>query len=268
MLASSDGFKLHIKNWLISDAKASLLLVHGLGEHSARYEHVAKALNAIGFNVYSFDLKGHGLSEGPRAFIRDISEYKADLETIYQQTPKNLPLFMLGHSMGGLILTDFLLESPKTDLKGVILTGSALEPGEDINAFKKGLIKILNWISPNIRTVKLDPNSISTDKTEVEKYINDPLVFHEAGKAGMGAALLNAMGTVKPKFNVFNYSVLIMHGGADKITNPVGSKLLYTQSPSKDKEIKIWDEAFHEIFNETNKSEVIAHMTSWLSARI
>jgi alpha-beta hydrolase superfamily lysophospholipase len=268
MATSSDGFKLHIKNWLIKDAKASLLLVHGLGEHSARYEHVAQALNSSGINVYSFDLKGHGLSEGPRAFVRDISEFRLDLETIYQQIPKGVPLFMLGHSMGGLIITDYLLESPKTNLKGVILTGPALEAGEDINAFKKVLIKILNWISPNIRTVKLDPKSISSDKGEVKKYINDPLIFHEAGKAGMGVALLSAMAIVKPKFNSFDYPVLIMHGGADKITNITGSKRLYAKSPSEDKEIKIWDKGFHEIFNETNKSEVIAHMTSWLSARV
>ena len=145
MLTSSDGFKLQVKNWHTKDAKASLLLVHGLGEHSARYEHVAQALNDISVNVYSFDLKGHGLSEGPRAFIKDISEYRADLETVYQQTPKNLPLFMLGHSMGGLIVTDFLLDSAKTDVKGVVLTGAALEAGDDINAFKKILINFLMY---------------------------------------------------------------------------------------------------------------------------
>ena len=268
MLTSSDGFKLHTKNWLIDDAKASLILVHGLGEHSARYEHVAKALNGMGVNVYSFDLKGHGLSEGPRVFITDISEYRADLETVYNNTPKELPLCILGHSMGGLIVTDFLLHKARVDVKAVILTGPALEPGDDITAFKKRLIRTLNWISPQLSTIKLDPNNISRDQETVEKYIGDPLIFHGAGKASMGVALLNGIEDVKTKFNHFNYPVLIMHGGADQITNLVGSQALYDQSPSIDKTLKVWDGAFHEIFNETNQIEVIDYMTTWLKSRI
>ncbi|MFT4653163.1 MAG: alpha-beta hydrolase superfamily lysophospholipase [Patiriisocius sp.] len=268
MPTSSDGFKLHTKNWLINDAKASLILVHGLGEHSARYEHVASALNNLGVNVYSFDLRGHGLSEGPRAFIKNISEYRTDLKTVYDSTPKDLPLCMLGHSMGGLIVTDFLLHRDIKDIKAVILTGPALEPGDDITPFKKWLIRALNWISPNLRTIKVDPTKISREQAEVEKYINDPLMFTEAGKAGIGVALLNSMADVKTQFCHFNYPLLIMHGEADQITNPDGSKALYNQSPSKDKTLKIWDDAFHEVFNETNKTEVIAYMTSWLSARI
>jgi alpha-beta hydrolase superfamily lysophospholipase len=110
MLISSDGHSLHTRNWLIDAPKASLILVHGLGEHSARYAHVAAALNKIGVNVYSFDIKGHGLSGGPRAFVKDIAEYRADLTTIYNNTPKNLPIILLGHSMGGLIVADFLLQ--------------------------------------------------------------------------------------------------------------------------------------------------------------
>ena len=267
MIDSFDGLKLHTKNWLIESPKATLLLVHGLGEHSARYEHVAKALNEIGLNVYSFDLRGHGLSEGPRAFIKDIEEFRQDLEVVYRNTPKDLPFFMLGHSMGGLIVSHFLLYNERTDVKGVVLTGSALEVGDDITPTKQRLIRTLNWISPNLKTVKLDPNSITTDKKEVEKYINDPLVFHEAGKAGMGVALLNAISDIKLKFKDFNYPTLIMHGGNDLITNKLGSKSLYDQSKSKDKTLKIWEGSLHEIFNETNKDEVISFMTNWLKPR-
>jgi len=268
MINSLNGIKLHIKNWLITEPKANLLLVHGLGEHSARYEHVAKALNNIGVNVYSFDLRGHGLSEGPRAFVKDIEEYRQDLEIVYRKINKDLPFFMLGHSMGGLIVSHFLLYNERNDVKGVILTGSALEVGDDITPTKQKLIRVLNWISPKLRTVKLDPKRITRDATEVEKYINDPLIFHEAGKAGLGVALLNAIADIKPKFDGFDYPVLIMHGGVDTITNNEGSKALYTNSTSKDKILKIWEGAYHEIFNETNKAEVIEFMINWLKQRI
>jgi alpha-beta hydrolase superfamily lysophospholipase len=268
MIDTIDGLKLHTKNWLIAEPKANLLLVHGLGEHSARYEHVAKALNKIGISVYSFDLRGHGLSEGARTFIKDIKEYRQDLETIIPVMASELPLYILGHSMGGLIVSDFLLQENKNNVKGVILTGPALEVGEEISAFKQLLIRVLNWISPQLKTVKLDPKSISRDSAEVEKYIADPLISKEAGRAGMGVALLNAIADVKTKFNQFDYPMLLMHGGEDVITNPEGSKSLMTQSPSKDKTLKIWDEAYHEIFNETNKEEVIDFMINWLKKRI
>lgn len=268
MLTSTDNLKLYTKNFLVANPKASLLIVHGLGEHCERYAHVAQAFNAIDVNVYTFDLRGHGQSEGERAYVKDINSYREDVETVYQTVPKDLPLFILGHSMGGLIILTFLMHTKRADIKGAIFSGSALEIGEDITPVTQKVITFLAKIAPKLKTIKLDPKSISTDPETVEKYQTDPLIYHEGVKAGMGVAMLNGINAIKPKFSAFDYPALIMHGGSDKITNIAGSKAFYEQSKSKDKSLKIWEGDYHEIFNETNRTEVIAHTVAWLKERI
>lgn len=268
MLKSTNGIELFTKESLVENARASLMLIHGLGEYCERYEHVIQAFNKISVNVYTFDLRGHGHSTGERAFITDLDEYREDVENIYRSIPKDLPFFVLGHSMGGLIAVHFLLFNERNDVRGVILSGSALEAGEDVTPIKQRVIRLLAKVSPKIKTVKLNPDDISRSKETVETYKNDPLIYHGGGKAGLAVALLDGIESQKQRFTQFDYPVLIMHGGEDKITNPEGSKLLYTQANSTDKTLKIWDGALHEIFNETNQDEVIAYTVAWLKKRI
>ncbi len=268
MLKSTNGVELFTKNYIVQNAKASLLLIHGLGEYSERYVHVIEALNTIAVNVYTFDLRGHGHSTGERAFVTTIDEYREDVEKVYRTVPKDLPFFVLGHSMGGLIAVHFLLFNERNDVKGVILTGSALEPGDDVRPFKQRIIRLLAKVSPKIKTVKLKPHDISRSNKTVEAYKNDPLIYHDGGKAGLAVALLDGIELQKKRFMEFDYPFLIMHGGKDKITNPAGSEALYTQAKSPDKTLKIWEGAFHEIFNETNQDEVIAYAVEWLVKRI
>jgi alpha-beta hydrolase superfamily lysophospholipase len=268
MIKSTNGINLFTKNYLIKNPKANILIVHGLHEHCLRYAHVAEALNKIGLNVFTFDLRGHGQSEGAKVNIKSVDEYREDVETVYRSIPKDIPFFILGHSMGGLIVTDFLLFNERNDVKGVILSGPALEVGEGLSPLLIKLAGIIGSITPNLSTQKLDIKMISRDSKEVEKYANDPLNYLGGTKAGLGKAVLNRINELKPKFEFFNYPVLIMHGGEDKLTNIKGSKELYSKAKSLDKTLKIWDGAFHEIFNETNKIEVINYMTDWVQTRI
>lgn len=268
MLKSTNGIELFTKNYIVDKATASLLIIHGLGEYSERYVHVIKAFNEIGVNVYTFDLRGHGHSSGERAFVTNIDEYREDAEKVYRTVPKDLPFFVLGHSMGGLIAVHFLLFNERNDVKGVILSGSALEPGDDVTPLKQRIIRLLAKVSPKIKTVKLNPDDISRSKETVEAYKNDPLIYHDGGKAGLSVALLDGIELQKKRFTEFDYPFLIMHGEADKITNSEGSKSLYEQSKSSDKTLKIWDGAFHEIFNEVNQDEIIRYAVDWLRIRI
>jgi acylglycerol lipase len=268
MLTTTDKLKLYTKNYLIDNPKANVLIVHGLGEHCERYAHVASALNGIGASVYTFDLRGHGRSEGEAVFIKSIDQYRQDTETVADTIPKNLPFILIGHSMGGLISLHYLLAKKRTDVTAVVLSGAAIAVGDDVTAFTIGVISFIARFFPKLKTVKLDPKSIARDTDTVEKYTNDPLVYHGGTKAGLAVALLRGINEVKTKFGSFDYPVLIMHGGDDKITNIEGSKQLYTQSQSPDKTLKIWDGAYHEIFNETNRQEVIKTMTNWIEARL
>jgi alpha-beta hydrolase superfamily lysophospholipase len=263
MLKTTDNLSLFVKNYPIQNPKARILLVHGLGEHCLRYTHVAEAFSAIGFEVYTFDLRGHGQSEGERAFVTDIQRYCEDVEAVYQTIPKDLPFYMLGHSMGGLITLKFLVQQPRPDVRGAIFSGAALQAGDDITPFVIFITKLLAKFFPKLQTTKLDPKSISRDAETVKNYASDPLIYHDGLKTGLGMAVLKAFDEVKARFANFDYPVLIMHGGADKITNIKGSKEFYEKAASRDKTFKIWDGAYHEIFNETNRAEVIAFMTNW-----
>lgn len=268
MLKSTNGVELFTQNYIVENAKASLLLIHGLGEYSGRYTHVVNAFNAAGVNVYTFDLRGHGYSHGERAFITDLDEYQEDVEGVYSRIPKDLPCFILGHSMGGLIAVHFLLSSKQNNVQGVILSGAALEVGADISPLTQKIVRLLAKISPKIKTVKLDPKKISRDPATVKAYQTDPLIYRDGGKTGLAVALLDGIQQQQAKFKLFTYPVLVMHGQNDQITNPDGSKKLYEEAASTDKTLKIWDGAFHEIFNEINKSEVIDYTVSWLDQRV
>ncbi len=142
-----------------------------------------------------------------------------------------------------------------------------LEIGEDISPLLLKLANLIGGLLPNLSTQKLDVKLISRDPAEVEKYKIDPLNYIGGTKAGLAKAILNRIGELKPKYEFFNYPALIMHGSADKITNIKGSKELFESAKSTDKSLKIWDGAYHEIFNETNKIEVIKYMCDWIEKR-
>jgi alpha-beta hydrolase superfamily lysophospholipase len=267
MLQTTNNLQLYTQNYLIDNAKGSVMITHGLGEYADRYAHVAHALNDAGLNVYTFDLRGHGHSEGERAFANSMHEYREDAEAVFATIPQDLPIFVLGHSMGGLITLLFLMHQ-KRKVKGVVFSGAAFEPGEDITSFVIFITKILAKFFPRLQTTKLNPTSISRDPQTVAAYAADPLIYHGGIKTGLGLAFLKAFDEVKPRFGEFDYPVLIMHGEADKLTNIKGSKELYAKAASQDKTLKIWEGAYHEIFNETNRQEVIEMTTNWIKERL
>jgi alpha-beta hydrolase superfamily lysophospholipase len=265
---SNSNLNLHIQQFKIKNNKANIVIVHGLHEHSGRYAHVIAALNEAGLGVYTFDLRGHGQSDGVKNFISDIDEYRQDMENVLRQVPTDKPLYLLGHSMGGLIVMNYMLYRDRADISGVILSGPALEIGDDVSPMAIKILGVVGKYLPQLKTVKVKPSQISRDFNEVEKYKNDPLNSLHGTKAGLGIALLTAIQELKPKFPQFTHPILIMHGGADTITNPEGSRLLSETCESKDKTLKIWEDAYHEIFNEINKDEVIEYMLDWIKARI
>lgn len=268
MIKSSNQIELFTQDYLVKNNIANVLIIHGLHEHCGRYEHVAKRLNALDINVYTFDLRGHGKSGGSKNIVKDLDEYRQDVENVYRSIPKDKPFFMMGISMGGLILIQFLLFQERNDVSGVILLGAALEVGKDISPMTVKVVQFLGKYLPNLKSTKLEPTSVSRDSDEVKNYETDPLVTLDGVKAGMGLALIEAINDVKSRFEEFDYPVVVMHGSDDKITNPEGSEYFFSKIKSTDKTLKIWPDAYHALMHETNKSEIMEFLNEWVSQKI
>ena len=179
-------------DWPISSPKASLIIVHGYAEHAARYDHVARFFNEHGFTVRSYDLKGHGKSEGLAAYIDDFQEYVNNLETIvndFHNENSGIPHFVLGHSMGGLIVSIAAAKKKLDQGDKIILSNAGFDIESNQPKILVMLIRFLAKILPKIQTVKLDSEFISRDQTERKKYDNDPLNYRGGSKPGWGKSI-------------------------------------------------------------------------------
>jgi alpha-beta hydrolase superfamily lysophospholipase len=248
--------------------KGLVLVAHGLGEHRGRYEHVAARLTALGLRVAIPDHRGHGKSGGPRCDIRDARDFSTDVESLRKlTTERNLPTYVLGHSMGGLIALDYTLDH-QDEVSALMLSGALVLPGDDQPPWLVAIAKVLGKVAPTLGTLALDPNSVSRDPKVVQAYQADPLVFHGKVKAGTGAALLSRLQSFPARLPSLTLPVLIMHGEKDKLTNPEGSKLVDKLAGSTDKTLKIYPELFHEIFNEPEQDQVLDDVVAWLRPRM
>lgn len=267
---SEQGNKLFEQHWQTENPKANLLIVHGLGEHSTRYTHVAEALNAANVAVYAYDHYGHGQSEGKRAYIDSFDIYRADLEQMIDRVRSDspsLPLFALAHSMGGEILV-YTLATRRAKIDGAIISAASLVKGDDIADVMVKISKFLSWLAPKLPVLKLNSESISRDPKVVANYEADPLVFRGGIPARTGAELIRGMEVIQDNFESIHVPLLIMHGKADKLTNMKGSVLLYERAASQDKTLKLYDDLYHEILNEPEKEIVINDMVEWLNEHV
>lgn len=259
----------YFRTWKVDQPVGAIVLIHGLGEHCQRYDHVAAALNKAKFSVYSMDLPGHGQSEGLRGHIDSFNEYSDStlilLHKAEQELPQ-VPKFLIGHSMGGLIATQFLLEY-QDRFRGAILSGPAIQSPQEPPAWQIAVIKSVAQIFPKAKMLALDATGISKDPEVVEKYMNDPLISQEKLSARFLVAMTGAMNEVKARCNEITLPLLLMHGSLDPMTSPEGTDFLYQNSKSSDKEKHIWDGLLHEIFNEPEKDKVLTLMVDWLKQR-
>lgn len=270
-IESYDGLSLSTRYWIPKHAEASslLIIVHGIGEHIARYQHLAEFLTRQGVVMAGYDMRGHGLSEGPRAYVRRWSDYISDLKVFVENTLKNwqdLPVFYLGHSLGGLILTDFLIKYNPT-VTGVILSSPALKVSEDLSPILQKLAPVLSALVPKLKTVPLDVQHISRDSSVVQHYKNDPFIYHDGVRARTGGEVLKATKRLQASISQFHYPVLLMHGTADKLTDPEGSRAFYNAISSEDKSLDLMEGWYHELMNEPGKDQILKRISSWISNR-
>lgn len=251
--------------------KAGVIIVHGIGEHSGRYAALAKDLVSTGFAVGALDHKGHGQSEGKRVQTNRFDDFADDLdkyESLFRKRyPKPLPIFLLGHSLGGLIcLRDLALHKP--DVAGVVLSGAAAAKPENISNLTITIGNLLAKVAPDVGVASLELDKISHDPKVVEAYNNDPLVTNAKVRARMGSETLKAMDAAEASLPSINYPILIMHGGDDQITPSHGSEMIAEKIGSDDVTLKIYDGLWHEIYNEPERDEVIADVVAWLNKHL
>jgi acylglycerol lipase len=262
---------IYTQAWLPEgNIKAILLIIHGLGEHSGRYGNVVDHFVPLGYAVYSYDHLGHGKSGGAREMVGRFEDF-TDTLSIYYNRIKGLqsgkPIFLLGHSLGGLIAPFYLLEH-QADFQGAVISAPLIKVGEDISAATILIGRILSVLAPKTGLIQLDPTGLSRDPAVVKAYIDDPLVFHAKTPARLAAELLKAMMRVTAEAEKITLPFIALQGSADKFVDPGSAKMLYDKTRSKDKTLKIYEGLYHEVFNEPEHARVLKDVETWLAAHI
>jgi alpha-beta hydrolase superfamily lysophospholipase len=258
--------KLYEQSWRPrGEPRAVVVLVHGLKDHSGRYQALAERLARQGFAVHAFDLRGHGRSEGMRVWTDAFDDYVEDLALFFdhvRESEPGRPALLFGHSMGGAIAALYTL-TKKPDLKGLALSGAALDV--DVSGAVVGGTKLINALAPNAEVFQLDLKLFSRDAAVVAACAADPLVFQPPAPARTAAELLGAIHRIRERMAEMTAPLLVMHGEADKVTPPQGSKDLVDRAASKDKTLKIYPGAFHDLLHEPEKEQVMADLVKWMS---
>lgn len=243
-----------------------LLICHGLGEHSGRYGNVVQAVAPDGWAVYGLDHRGHGRSEGRRAHLDSYPDWLADFDTFRRHVTARhpgLPVFLLGHSMGGQIALAYALDHPG-DLRGLVLSAPALASGQ-VPAAAIPALRVLSRAAPRLRPVGIDVTKISKDPDVVAAYQADPLVHHGNPTLGLMSGLLSGFRLVE-RAGELTLPVLLQHGALDELTDPAGTKALEAAVGSADLTVRWYDGLWHEIYNEPERAGPLRDLREWLAA--
>ena len=265
------GARLHWQGWLPQGSvRAVVLLVHGYAEHLGRYEHVAAALNAKGLAVYALDHWGHGKSDGVPGFVPAFSAFTDGVEALLDTVKAahgDTPLFLLGHSMGGLIAMLHLVDH-QTSYAGAVLSGPAIVPAEEPSRLTIWISRLLSRLAPRLGVIALDAEGVSRDPAVVAAYRADPLVYTGKIGARLATELFDAMARARADAPRVRLPMLLLHGSEDRLAAAHGSQFLDAHVGSSDKALKLYPGLYHEIFNEPEQRDVLRDVTDWIDAHL
>ena len=266
---TDDGLSLAVRNWKPeTEPKALICLVHGLGEHSGRYNHLGGYLKGAGYALLAFDLRGHGRSQGQRGYSPNFRALLQDISLSLEEGQKlypGRPLFLYGHSMGGTLVLNYVLRN-RPSLAGVIVTSPLLRTAFAPPLWKVILGRIMYYLWPNLSLAnELDCQGISRDPAIVHAYKNDPLV-HDRLTPRLGIDLLRGGLWAFEHAAEFTLPLLLMHGDADSIVSAKASGEFAARAGNSCT-LKIWPGLYHELHNEPEKDEVLSYLLGWLEWR-
>jgi alpha-beta hydrolase superfamily lysophospholipase len=268
---NKDETTLFYHEWLPDDnnIRAVVFIVHGIGEHSGRYRHVAESFTQAGFACYGIDHRGHGKSEGLRSYFTDIGDVVDDFHQLFEMIREQYSdktILIYGHSMGSLVSLEFTLQYQQ-DIKALALTGTAIT-GEELQP--SWLVALAQQAAKIIPKVRLSPSSsadiLTTDAEQVQLWEADPLTDKGMWRIGSSVAMLNAGHSIQERAHQLTLPILAMHGGADELVPSSGATYLKDHVQSNDITIKIYPRLRHELVNEIGRDAIIKEITDWLVA--
>lgn len=264
---ASDGENLAVQDWPLAEGRVPrgvVLLVHGLGEHAGRYDALARQLHGWGFAVRGYDQYGHGESGGPRGGLSSDTRLIDDLADLVESTrarvPRDTPLILLGHSMGGLVAAQFVARHASR-VDGLVLSSPALDAG--LSPFQQLLLAVLPRWLPNLRVGNgLQPQYLSHDPEVVRAYLADPLV-HDRISARLASFIARGGPAVVAQAPRWRVPSLLMWAGDDHLVQPAGSRAFAAAAPSCVESVE-FPALYHELLNELDPAPVLACLQAWL----
>ena len=264
-----DGLQIHTKYWQApADSERVIIIVHGIGEHSGRYLHVAEKLRDANYHVYALDHRGHGQSDGKRLVISSMTNFINDLKQYYERIKSNHPdakIYILGHSMGSVISLQFLLTYPGL-IEAVVITGTATDVGSTVPAPLRTVANFIHRFLPN---APISPpgsmDVLSRDPEIIKQAENDPLMNHGWTPIKIAKFVIDTGEMIQERAGELKLPILFMHGEADELTPISGSQIMYERTGSADKTLKTWADMRHEVMNEIGREDVINTIIDWFN---
>ena len=260
------GTEIFFQNWCVDNPHGILVIVHGVGEHSGRYDNIINELKGKNISIYALDHRGHGRSGGKRGHIDSFMDYVYDVKLfidLIKEENSKIPLIVLGHSLGGVIATKYAL-SYSEDLNGLVLSSPGFVHLVKVPGWKKSLSKIVSRYVPGLtQPTKLDARYLSHDADVVEAYENDRLV-HDKVTTRFYTEFTQACEECLSRASELRTPLLVFHGTGDRIVDYHGSEKLFNNASSRDKNIHLFDDYYHETMNELGKKKVLQITARWI----
>jgi alpha-beta hydrolase superfamily lysophospholipase len=271
-IRTRDGLTLYGEHHLpAAEAKASVLLVHGYGEHTGRYQHVIARLVTSGYAVYALDHRGHGKSEGVRFYCDLMDQFVDDLKLYFDRMKAEQPSkkhFLVGHSMGALISLGFTLRY-QDEIDALVISGAPVNADANVSRAMVALGSVLTRVVPKMHLLPTSPPGILSRDPQIDAaWDADPLTNKQPMRVRLGTEINRMACDVRDHLAELRLPLLILHGADDKLVNPSGSQLVYEQASSSDKTLRLYPGMRHEIMNEIGKEAVLDEIVSWLDAHL